>query len=844
MQNFTSRLMPILAASLLAFAACTSGGGNGDDKDTIAPKDTIATDASGDTAGTDTPGSDNGSTDTGPDTGECQCGDKVCGQGIGGCSCGDCGPGEVCSPAGQCVPPANANGNWCGPTAECIAFIPDPANPGEDMWNPDFDTCRHQQCTSNFCLGAGAPGVWFNMPVCSRPCDIVEDNVNNKTGAAGPDGIEDPNVPFSDCDNFEDGPAGTDYKCASFAAPGSGLTVAYCVPGSHFANCNTDGDCPDGEQCMFTTLNGELGGQRCIARVKADPEGAWGTVGMSQDCNLYDPFEGELNYCESGWCFGLGCVTYCEENADCDTTKIYEGTGCVDGSCQGWDSKACSTDSDCSGWRCYTEGFQIFSDLEDYTPKLCWPLNCELDDDCAPGFYCRYNWMGEFDENGLPSWEHICLRQVEDGAELGEECDNDPNDNIPGATCKNEDMCVAGNCSALCLEDGDCGDGQLCTVYEFQIDTDDDEEADQSLPLQWCWSFPGSGTDCFSEVTCGADETCDVYEIANYMDDPANPGTQILHPDAPYILKGRCATVDNPAEKGAWGAQCSGAADCHSGFCLGADAATNTPGFCTQVCAQHEDCPPISDGQGEELGGLCTRLMFANGGDWNTAFGNIYVGLCQGTSAKGGECGDDFTCPAGEACSPFVLTFGADYMPSIDYACASNDNGEDGPAVTGTTKDTCDPSLEDANGNQVSQCLSGLCFEGVEDTDGYCSQLCDPNNDTCAADGTPDMICDWLETVPRKGAYAGNSGGFNTCRKDIDCTPCFGSGFCPGDRVCANLGQDDDTLSDYRCVASCTTDDDCAGTPSAVCSQGTDGYGAAISGCYDAKSVNKNFCKQ
>lgn len=839
MQNFTSRLMPILAASLLALTACSGGGGSETDASGV---DIITTDAGADaTVATDSTGTDAGPTDTVANDAGCQCGDKVCGQGIGGCSCGDCGAGEVCSPAGQCIPPANDNGEWCGATAECPAFVPDPQNPGEDMWNPDYGTCRHQQCSSNFCLDAGAPGVFFKAPVCSRPCDIVEDSVNNKTGAAGPDGIEDPNVPFSDCDGFTDGPAGTAYKCASFAAAGSGLTVSYCVPGSTFSSCNSDSDCDASEQCMFSTINGELNNQRCIARFQA---GDWGaSADLSEGCNQSDPFEGELTYCESGWCFGLGCVNYCQQDADCDTTQVYEGTGCVGGQCEGWDGKSCTTDSDCSAWECPAEGMNIFSDLEDYKPRLCWPKGCDVDADCASGFYCRFSWGGEFGDDGLPYWEHICLKQVDDGADLGETCDSDPNDNIPGATCKNEDLCIGGNCSALCKADLDCSIDQLCTVYEFQLDTDDDEEADQSLPLEWCVSFAGSGTDCFSEVTCGEGESCDLYEVANYMDDPANPGTQILNPDGPYVVKGRCSTVEDPTSKGEWGSSCNGPSDCYSGFCLGADAATNTPGFCTQVCAQHEDCPAISDGQGGNLNGVCTRLLYANGGDWHTAFGNIYVGLCQGTQATGGECGDDFTCPAGEACSPIVHTFGADYTPTVDYICFTNDNGEGGAAVTGTTKDSCNPALEDADGNQVAQCLSGLCFEGTTDTEGYCSQLCDPADDTCAADGTPDMICAFIETIPRKGVYAANSGGFHACRKDINCTPCFGSGFCPGDRVCANLGQDDDTLADYRCVASCASDMDCSAEPSGVCSASVDGYGTPIMGCFDASDINKNYCK-
>ena len=70
--------------------------------------------------------------------------------------------------------------------------------------------------------------------------------------------------------------------------------------------------------------------------------------------------------------------------------------------------------------------------------------------------------------------------EVEGGAELGEPCDSDPNDNIPGDTCANEDLCVGGYCSALCDVDSDCNTDadQKCTVIEFTGDYDDDGETD------------------------------------------------------------------------------------------------------------------------------------------------------------------------------------------------------------------------------------------------------------------------------------------------------------------------------------------------------------------------------
>jgi hypothetical protein len=763
----------------------------------------------------------------------CDCGTRVCGTGPTGCSCGTCNVGEICTPAGQCLVPANANGQWCGPSADCPAFIPDPANPGEEIFNPDYSTCQHNQCASKFCLGAGAPGVFIDMPVCSRPCDIVEDKVNNKTGAAGADGIEDPNVPFSDCDNFSDGPGGANYVCVNFASPTVGSALSYCIPGSNFAACSANKDCAAGEQCMAGTIGGQLG-ERCMAKFKA---GEWGTASqLGEACESTDPFAaGGLSYCESGWCFGLGCIDYCAVDSDCDTSSPGD---CAGGTCANWSSHSCTADSDCSAFSCSLLGQQIFSNVPEYTADLCWPRNCDYDADCPGGFYCRYSWNGAFDANGLPFWENICLPQAAGGVAIGEACDHDPDDNIPGNTCANEDLCIAGYCSALCAVDADCGSDQQCVVNEFTVPLDDSDpdSAQQSLPLKWCQTYQGSKTACFSEATCADGESCDLYTVEN-----VDAGTGQLDPDAPFFTLGQCTTSDSTA--GAYGANCLNGADCETGWCLGADSATNTAGFCTSLCESAADCGQLAGPDGETYNGICTALLLGYGGDARIQETNSYVPLCQFTSASGADCSADFTCAAGEACQPLVISYGPNYDAKVDYRCLSNTNAD---ASMGTTAvgGPCDPTLEDAEGNAIMQCASGLCFEEATAANaGYCSRLCDPANDTCAAAGTPDMKCLAVATIPRRGAYTDNTGEFYACRKDIDCGPCFTSGFCPGDRVCVNLGQDANLLADYRCVPACATSADCAGEAATTCSTGKDGLGGERKGCFAlAVGVPVNYC--
>ena len=93
--------------------------------------------------------------------------------------------------------------------------------------------------------------------------------------------------------------------------------------------------------------------------------------------------------------------------------------------------------------------------------------------------------------------------------------------------------------------------------------------------------------------------------------------------------------------------------------------------------------------------------------------------------------------------------------------------------------------------------------------------------------------------------YEPHAGGFNVCREDVDCVSCFGTHYCPGDRVCVNLGQADGELADYRCVPACASDEDCAEETATVCSEGADGYGASVSGCFEkGPDFPVNYCQE
>ena len=61
-------------------------------------------------------------------------------------------------------------GRWAG-YIDSERYYPDPRNPTQEVTDFNrFNPCRHDQCESRFCLGAGGPGVFVQIPVCSRPC--------------------------------------------------------------------------------------------------------------------------------------------------------------------------------------------------------------------------------------------------------------------------------------------------------------------------------------------------------------------------------------------------------------------------------------------------------------------------------------------------------------------------------------------------------------------------------------------------------------------------------------------------------------------------------------------------
>ncbi|MFO0746498.1 MAG: hypothetical protein U1F43_12610 [Myxococcota bacterium] len=797
-------LLTVLAVASMAAVGC--GGDTKKAGDTTSTTDaTVTPDGTDATTNPDVTSPTDATTT--PDADSCSCGTRECGT-FAGCQCGTCDVGEICSAQGKCEAAGNPMGSFCGITATCTSD------------SPSYPDCIDNQCASRNCLSNNSSALVLR-DVCSAGCQIYQDDDNN--------GVNDANAPLDDCnpDDIVDGPAGNAFRCVNFAGPGAS-PVGLCTPGSEFPECAADSDCDPGEGCELTTIGGDYN-FRCVANYQENSTWSANVVGMAESCND-DPAAGDVRYCKSGLCFGLGCVTACKADSDCDTTKVFADTGCdtTAHTCKGNPGKACTADIDCSGWEC-GEARQILGDgqggLAGPFWELCWPKSCATDDECGGGFYCRFFWNGVGGDGA--ALDNLCLRQNPDGVNLGDKCDPDTSDNIPGDVCKNEDLCIGGYCSTLCGSDADCSaaDGQVCAVAELPGDEDDDGTDDFVLPVKWCQTYPGATSDCLTEEDCGTGESCQVFEVEN----PDETGRT----DSPFVLAGKCQNVaaEFPGTAGEFGASCTGGSECKSGFCLG--ATDTTPGFCTKVCGATSECGSVTIGT-DTGNGICASLLLGYGGDIDDSTNAVYIPLCVLTTDSLEDCSADLSCTAeNEICSFNVVATDATHPAKVEYLCSALvDPGDDMP--TGAVGSAC--NLNPADGDPP-QCAGGYCLED-KDGNGYCSKPC-----KAAGDCSGGTTCTDTATFARVGKYEANSGSVGLCRKDVECETCYGQFDCPGDLVCSNLGTNN--TPDFRCVPGCTDASSCTNETGKQCNDSADERGVATKGCFDKNGATPvNYCKQ
>lgn len=272
----------------------------------------------------------------------CQKHDANCGE-IAECpyECGDCSKGDKCI-ANKCTPPAPklGLGAACNESPQCP--FPGPSA-GQTKIN-EFFYCLSQLCKSEICV---------DNAFCSATCTPAADEDG--------DGVEDAGVK-SDCTGAVNGPAGTAFRCIRQSYSSQNYPNL-CVPGTTMQKCTVDSDCPAGEACgAFSILDSTQ--KRCTTKLK-QANGAPGVVGPGF-CDTTNQGGKGAVLCANGLCFsGLGCVNFCNTDADCAGFKAT--SLCISGHCGKLPGGSTCSGASCAGpWKCKES--LMYSD---FSTKIC-----------------------------------------------------------------------------------------------------------------------------------------------------------------------------------------------------------------------------------------------------------------------------------------------------------------------------------------------------------------------------------------------------------------------------------------------------------------------------------------
>ena len=758
----------------------------------------VCTGAKDDVAGADTEDTGSGQADTEADTSgvdPCDCtANKIeCGF-VPGCSksCGACPAGQQCT-NNKCVQKQVvkkvAFGGACGPNKDCVY----PGSGSEQSAIDAYFDCLDSQCESNRCRNG----------VCIKTCVMTKDSVNNASGAAGSDGVEDPDQ-NSECDDAEDGPYGNKWRCVEFRDPPdvlNGQSLAFCYPGIKWKPCKSSADCDEpNTSCQLRYKFGQYG-TVCVPKRKP-PKGEQ-HVGLAGTCNT-NPMTGDLKICDSNWCSSSwGCRAFCGSDLDCVT----DPGACKNGACTNGNGGSCTTDADCSAYFCKS-GLKYYSNV-DQTFSMCYPKNCELTSDCGDGFGCRLNWNGVSSEEGdpdpndaskviYPGWNHLCLPHKEGGVKAGELCDKYPSDdNKSDPYCENSSFCRDGFCGNLCKNDKDCASNMKCGVTEFGFDSDDDGWYDYRLAADHCVGLPGATTSCVSNSDCGSNQVCKPW----IQKTSKTLGTT---PDkAMYTSAGTC--IDKIPNRAQFASYCGVGQDgvqCQTNICLSVFSGQNY-GICTDACNSRFDCPPKVKIGNYTYKAVCSSRWLMGNQTLLDPTDDVYTPVCWPSSDGNSldDCSKTRTCDLkGEACYPRVITRGPDTAAKVEYWCMRV-NGSNEPAPTKKNGEVCDPEAD------VNPCVGGYCLEDSgKPGKGYCSSLCLKDADCgSTAEG---MFCHTKrQQIPRKDAS--KAAVVPLCMKPKACIPCSGTHQCTPGRLCTNVGGTGQ-LVDRRCSPECSQDSDCA----------------------------------
>jgi hypothetical protein len=369
----------------------------------------------------------------------------------------------------------------------------------------------------------------------------------------------------------------------------------------------------------------------------------------------------------------------------------------------------------------------------------------------------------------------------------------------------NYDSCSGDTCKlsgAACATDEDCNAHAECLQnYEWNIDIDDDNNADTTVNVDMCLKWPtAESKDCLTDSDCPDDEHCQ-FRVKG-----TGVGTERTWAVEYKCRKNYEEQVEMCSEVNDVGvckaSACGGSTGktCKTDLCLVPGGSSDSTAMCVDYCESYTDCPDYVKFDGKTSRSMCLSFTI-NKSDSPEKIDDFYASHCWRVTSNSSlkPCEETKTCSdPNEYCRALTIAGAPDEAVKIEYLCVYiGDNGSGGSLSTLPTKQVGEECASN------SECLTRSCLAKGDSK--YCSTLCNTDED-CTNDFDLSLSCTEVEVVPRPDKI--NAGIVNRCIVKETCATCSSDDQCGGDYVCTNFGGLG-FLVDYRCGPPCATDDDC-----------------------------------
>jgi len=550
-------------------------------------------------------------------------------------------------------------------------------------------------------------------------------------------------------------------------------------------------DCDDNDFCTTDYFSRSAGICRHDARV--------GCCHHDTDC--VDGDSRTVDWCVTGECVNYVPPAGCQSNMDCDDGDSCTTDRCVDNACESVDNGTCEcgTNDDCyyeEVCECNSEHYvacqhevcqnnqcvSVMSGDMEYCQYGCQAGACVNEPPCSNNSQCN---------DGNACTEDLCVAGLCSNVPLEDCCDNDDD-------CTDSDFCTADTCDAgicrnvqmercACVQHDDCTDNDPCTLDEctnnFCVTRFVCAEGEV------CQSLSDTEFNCYVPQLCDSASDCDDENACTF--DLCLSGECAHLPMADCVAcetDEACEYGDMFCSNGLNNVLLVNMGDCRNGSCHLIEVPCN--GWCEDDACQNPDC----EGDNEcDDADPCTE---------DSCFGGYCVYVDQLGCL---ECNSDYDCmPAGRRCASDGVTV-VQYAAVCDqHVCAYTVREE---CEFGCEEGQCreagecvmDSDCVSANHCDIGTCNSGQCeWDRVEDC-----RSCNYNSD---CDSSEEFCSTQLLNVMYENTGECESG---FCwLNHVDCPGGCQDGVCSV--ASGSCSSDDDCPGLFRCLESgtCGYDDD------------------------------------